>query len=142
MTNKSIEDYISNLSGDVLRDDVAEAITALNKLGINKGSDFWEFYVKYQGPFISPRDKPELLDLIGPEIPAILDQTEYVKDRYEIGEEFLAITSDESEGMYLYSISKGDVYDLDISDLKDFLNGKLAPRWGDFGSFLIWYFKL
>ncbi|ACB62885.1 conserved hypothetical protein [Burkholderia ambifaria MC40-6] len=53
----------------------------------------------------------------------------------------MALTSDESEGMYLYGKNDGAVYDLDISVLNDFLKGKIQDRWATFNDFLIWYFE-
>ncbi|WP_176051065.1 SMI1/KNR4 family protein [Burkholderia sp. BCC1644] len=113
---------------------------ALQDLGVASDTDFGQFYLKYQGGFISPRPVAELLDIEGPSIPAIPDQTEYVRDRYGIPEQYLALTSDESEGMYLYGNDDGAVYDLDISDLNDFINGNISARWATFNDFLIWYF--
>ncbi|RQR28034.1 SMI1/KNR4 family protein [Burkholderia sp. Bp9143] len=114
---------------------------ALQDLGVASDTDFGQFYLKYQGGFISPRPVAELLDIEGPSIPAIPDQTEYVRDRYGIPEQYLALTSDESEGMYLYGKDDGAVYDLDISVLNYFLKWKVPARWATFNDFLIWYFE-
>ncbi|NTZ07191.1 SMI1/KNR4 family protein [Burkholderia metallica] len=115
---------------------------ALQDLGVASATDFGQFYLKYRGSFISPRPIAELLDIEGPSIPAIPDQTEYVRDRYGIPEQYLALTSDESEGMYLYGKGDGAVYDLDISVLNDFIKGNVSARWAAFNDFLIWYFEL
>ncbi|MFP3616836.1 hypothetical protein SB778_43095, partial [Paraburkholderia sp. SIMBA_050] len=68
-------------------------------------------------------------------------QTEYVRDRYGIPEQYLALTPDESEGMYLYGRNDGAVYDLDIYFLNYFLKGNIQARWATFNEFLIWYFE-
>ncbi len=43
--------------------------------------------------------------------------------------------------MYLYNKTDQAVYDLDISVLDDFLQGKVPARWVTFNDFLIWYFE-
>ncbi|QVM93012.1 SMI1/KNR4 family protein [Pseudomonas entomophila] len=133
--------YLSGYKGDIARADQNRAASALQHLGVATDSEFGRFYLKYQGSFISPRPVAELLDIEGPDIPAIPDQTDYVWDRYEIPTNYLALSSDESEGMYLYGINDGAVYDLDISHLDEFINGKLPARWKSFNEFLTWYFE-
>lgn len=141
MIPSTVDQYLAGSTGDIARDDPKAAMKALQNLGVAPGTDFGQFYLKYQGSFISPRPVAELLDIEGPSIPAIPDQTEYVRDRYGIPEQYLALTSDESEGMYLYGKNDGAVYDLDISVLNDFLKGKIQARWATFNDFLIWYFE-
>ncbi|MFJ4345587.1 hypothetical protein [Pseudomonas sp. NPDC089401] len=133
--------YLGKYTGDITRTDSNRAASALQRLGVSTDSQFGEFYLNYQGSFISPRPIAELLDIEGPDIPAIPDQTDYVWDRYEIPTHYLAITCDESEGMYLYNINNGAVYDLDIRDLDKFITGELPARWENFNQFLIWYFE-
>lgn len=140
MIPSTVDQYLAGSTGDIARDDPKTAMRALQDLGVASDTDFGQFYLKYQGGFISPRPVAELLDIEGPSIPAIPDQTEYVRDRYGIPEQYLALTSDESEGMYLYGNDDGAVYDLDISDLNDFINGNISARWATFNDFLIWYF--
>jgi len=138
----TVERYLAGSTGDIARSDPKTAMRALQDLGVASDTDFGQFYLKYQGSFISPRPVAELLDIEGPSIPAIPDQTEYVRDRYGIPEQYLALTSDEGEGMYLYGKDDGAVYDLDISVLNDFIKGKIPARWATFNDFLIWYFEL
>ncbi|OXJ28580.1 hypothetical protein CFB46_06065 [Burkholderia sp. HI2761] len=94
-----------------------------------------------RGGFISPRLVAELLDIEGASIPAIPDQTEYVRDRYGIQGKYLALTSDESGGMYLYDKGDSVVYDIDILVLNDFIKRKVPARWATFNDFLTWYFE-
>ncbi|WP_322088036.1 SMI1/KNR4 family protein [Burkholderia sp. BCC1999] len=116
-------------------------MSALQNLGVASDTDFGQFYLKYQGSFISPRPVAELLDIEGPAIPAIPDQTDYIEGRYGVPKQYLALTSDESEGMYLYNKDDGAVYDLDIAVLDDFIKGKVPARWATFNEFLTWYFE-
>jgi len=140
MIPKKLKDYFENYNGDIVRQNKQGGLHALNQLGVDPNSEFGEFYMEYQGSFIGPRPVAELLDIEGPAIPAIPDQTEYSQDRYQLPEKFLALTSDESEGMYLYNKDDQAVYDFDLGEYKDFINGKIPARWESFNSFLAWYF--
>jgi hypothetical protein len=142
MIPSKVEQYLTTVSGDVTRTDPKVAEKVLLNLGVAPSSELGEFYLKYQGSFISPRPVAELLDIEGPAIPAIPDQTDYVRDRYHIPEQYLALTSDESEGMYLYNKDDQAVYDLDIGVLEDLVNGRLSARWQTFNDFLAWYFEV
>ncbi|WP_338767685.1 hypothetical protein [Massilia sp. METH4] len=115
-------------------------MSVLHTLGVDPGTEFGEFYLEYQGTFISPRSVAELLDIVGPEIPAVPDQTEYARDRYRLPEKYLALTSDESEGMYLYNIEDMAVYDFELGSYRLFMSGQATPDWSSFNDFLIWYF--
>lgn len=142
MIPSKVESHLATATGDVTRTDPKSAEQVLRSLGVDPGSEFGEFYLKYQGSFISPRPVAELLDIEGPAIPAIPDQTDYVRDRFHVPEQYLALTSDESEGMYLYCKDDGAVYDLDIGVLDDFLEGNVPARWATFNDFLVWYFDV
>lgn len=135
-----VKNFLAKDTGDVIRHDRNSAIQSLMLLGVSPGTQLGEFYLQYQGSFISPRLLAELLDIEGPAIPAIPDQTEYVRDRYHIPEKFLALTSDESPGMYLYNKEDAKVYDLDIAVYKEFMAGLIPAKWESFNEFLVWYF--
>ncbi|MCW7764651.1 SMI1/KNR4 family protein [Photorhabdus luminescens] len=84
---------------------------------------------------ISPKPIAGLLD-----IDDIKEQLDYVKDRYDLPDEYIPLTSDESEGMYLFNKKNGSVYDFNLSEYSSFMKGKINPRWKTFNDFLIWYF--
>lgn len=90
MIPSSVEKFLASRKGNVFRTNPASAATALKNLGVRENSQFGEFYLKYQGAFISPKDEPELLDIDDVAIPAIPDQTEYIKDVHEIPDNYLA----------------------------------------------------
>jgi len=137
-----VEEYIDIAYKNAIMsvDSRASAIAVLHDLGISVESEFGEFYSKYRGGFIGPKPISELLKIISEGIPTIPNQTEYVRNRYNIPAQYLAITTDEGEGMYLYNKSDQAVYDLDIGYLDEFLNNKLPARWSSFNEFLVWYF--
>jgi hypothetical protein len=140
MIPQKVKDYLAKDTGQVLRESKQSALKTLHQLGVQQPSEFCEFYLNYQGSFISPRPVAELLDIEGPAIPAIPDQTEYARDRYQLSDVFLALTSDESEGMYLYNKEDQAVYDFDLADYKAFMKGQIPARWKSFNDFLSWYF--
>lgn len=138
MIPQKVKDYLAKESGDVLRQNKQGALDALTQLGIAPHSEFGDFYMEHQGPFISPRPVAELYDLI--EYSGIVDAIDYVKDRYQLEAKLLPLTSDESEGMYLYDKESGTVSDFYLRDYKAFMTGQIPPRWKTFGEFLLWYF--
>lgn len=140
MIPAQVKVFLAKDTGDVLRYDRQSALQVLRQLGVDPATEFGEFYLEYQGSFISPRPVAELLDIEGPAIPAIPDQTDYARDRYQLPEKFLALTSDESEGMYLYNKEDQAVYDFDLGEYKAFMNGQIPARWKSFNDFLLWYF--
>ena len=54
----------------------------------------------------------------------------------------MALTSDESEGMYLYNKNNKSVYDFSVGQSQDLINGKIQPRWNSFNEFLEWFFVI
>lgn len=140
MIPPEVDSYLAKDTGEILRPDRKAAEAALQALGVPLGTEFADFYLKYQGGFISPRPVAELLDIEGPVDPNIPVQTEYAQDRYGLPHKYLALTSDESEGMYVYNKEDRAVYDMDFDNLKDLLDDRLAARWPTFNTFLSWYF--
>ena len=142
MIPESITNYLAQEGDVVLRKDALHAFEALRQIGVDENTELGEFYTKYRGGFLSPEPRPELLDIAGPAIPAIPDQTAYVLDRYELPEEFVALTSDESEGMYLYNRNNKSVYDFNVGQSQELVNGEIQPRWNSFNDFLNWFFNI
>lgn len=140
MIPAEVEAYLAGEIGDIFRENKRSAEEILRSLGVDLNTEFAEFYLKYQGGFGSPRPIAELIDIEGPQIPNMPREIEYVRDRYELPEQYLPLTTDESEGMYLYNKDDGAVYDMDFYNLPDLLAGKLKPRWPTFNEFLVWYF--
>ena len=142
MIPQSVVNYLSQEGDQILRENTAAVLEALRKIGIEPETELGEFYIRYRGGFLSPLPRPELLDLLGPAIPAIPDQTEYVLERYELPEAFIALTSDESEGMYLYNKEDRSVYDFDVGNSQELVDGMIEARWRTFNEFLTWFFNV
>ncbi|UGA36247.1 hypothetical protein JOS77_17480 [Chromobacterium haemolyticum] len=86
MIPSSVEKFLTSRKGNVFRTNPASAATALKNLGVKENSQFGEFYLKYQGVFISPKDEPELLDIddVAPPQYQIKLNTSKAYTRYQI----------------------------------------------------------
>lgn len=133
-----VQAYLSRRTGNVERDDPEAVPDALDRLGIARDTELAAFYPAYHGPFISPRLIAELWDLL--DYSSIVASLDYVRDRYEFPDHLLPLTSDESEGMYLYDALAGAVHDYDLTTHARFVAGEIDPRWATFSAFLKWYF--
>jgi len=99
----------------------------------------WMFYMAINGALPAVSGRLELLRIVGPGIPKIPDQAEYVWDRYELPVNFLPLSSDEGEGMYLYDMSTEEVHDYRLARHDQFVTGQEQPRWESFHGFMMWY---
>lgn len=116
--------------------DKENAIKVLEQLGLNPSTEVYEYYSQiYGGNIINPRAIDEMID-IADEV--IFDTLDYIRDRYEISSDFIPLTSDQAEGMFLFNVKDHKIYDFDLACYEDFINGT-NPRWGSFYDFLLWY---
>ena len=138
MIPESVKAYLAEVPDAAERKNREGVHDALRILGVDPASEFGEFYLEYEGPFLSPRPLQDLYDLT--ELSSILGSLDYIRDRYKLGEKFLPLTSDESGGMYLYNKEDGAVYDFYLRDYKPFMAGSIGPRWSSFNQFLQWFF--
>ncbi|KWD53271.1 hypothetical protein WL67_28185 [Burkholderia ubonensis] len=137
-TPANVYTYLSKATGDVRREDRHAALDALDRLGIAHDTGFAQFYLTYQGPFVGPRPVAELFDLT--DYSGIAGALDYVRDRYGFPVHVVPLTSDESEGMFLYDTRDGAVYDYELRDHARFIAGETDARWATFTAFLGWYF--
>lgn len=119
--------------------DCASAADVMRRLGVAPHCDMWIFYMAVNGALPAVSGRLELLRIVGPGIPKIPDQAEYVWDRYELPADFLPLSSDEGEGMYLYDVRKEDVHDYCLARYDQFLSGETPARWKNFVDFIVWY---
>ena len=116
--------------------DKESALKILEQLGLSNSSEAYEYYSQiYGGNTINPRAIDEMLDIADEDI---FDTLDYVQERYEISSDFIPLTSDQAEGMFLLNIKDNKVYDFELADYKDFIDDP-KPRWDSFYSFLLWY---
>ena len=128
-------------SGDYARRDRQAVERALAELGVEADTDFAQFYLRYQGPFIGRRSTPDLDELVGFGS-SIMSTLDYFNERCELGRHFIPLVSDESEGTFLYDTRTGRVYDFNLAEYEQFKNGRVQPRWASFGEFLDWFFAV
>ncbi|MBN6077125.1 hypothetical protein HYE59_06170 [Aggregatibacter actinomycetemcomitans] len=120
------------------REDVEEAVRILSKLGLHQNDEVFEYYSNiYGGNIINPRMTDEIIDIADD---SIFDTLDYVRERYELPEHFIPLTSDESEGMYLYSKLDKKVYNFNMESYEEITNN-LIPKWNSFYEFILWYIE-
>ena len=143
MLDRRIEGFLSTHERVEPRSCRETARHTLLGLGIPMDSDLAELYMRYQGPFVSPQRFPELLDIEYPTA-EVVEQTAYVRAEYGVPEDFVCFTTTEGEGMYLYQISTGGVYDIGIDGVSELgsSSGTLAARWESVNDFLLEFFAL
>lgn len=119
--------------------DCASAADVMRRLGVDPHSDMWMFYMAVNGALPAVSGKLDLLRMVGPGIPKIPDQAEYIRDRYELPADFLPLSSDEGEGMYLYDVRTQEVHDYYLARHDQLLSGETPARWKNFVDFIAWY---
>jgi hypothetical protein len=137
----SVRHHLATSRGRFERGDVGVVEDAPAELGVEPTSDCAAFYREFEGPFISPRPVPDLDELVDFGS-SIMGSRGYFSDRYELGRNYLPLTSDESEGAFLYDVRTGAVFDFSPAEYDAFRAGRVAPRWGTFGEFLDRYFDM
>ena len=114
-----------------------EATEALETLGINPKTSFYDFYARFKGVFDSAKgEEIYALDEIIEEAESGFHSIEYP----EIGKRYLQITSIEGEGSYFYDKETDAVYNVNWGEEADMISGKKKPWFTSFYDFLEWYY--
>jgi len=147
---------LSGLAAPYRRANRAFRELVLHALGVPTKSDFWEFYVAYDFPFKRPDDCLETMQDIEPAFAdgreidwsaygasdsPVYVGTRFVREVWELPDAFIALTSCEGEGAFLYDIASEAVYDFGLDARDEMISGTLTPRWPTFVAFLDWYFR-
>ena len=140
MIPKALRDKIEqHRSGDIDRTYPDAVNEALEALGIPLDSEFGDFFREYAVTSLaSPGDKAELRDLLEPTT-QIMHVTQFVHEVWELPENYICLSSVQSEGAYLYDRDTGAVWDFDLADREDFIAGRQKPAWNSFFEFMNWY---
>jgi hypothetical protein len=109
----------------------AETASLLRAVGVPEGTQLAHFYLHY-GSFTC-RGWYELN-----EPDQIADATDYAREEWGVPEGFIALSGFEGEGVVLYALESGAVYDVELGKLDDFLNGSLEPIAPTFEGYLRW----
>ena len=124
---------IRNSAGRTVRSASEPVAEELDALGISPGTQIATFFASYVATNLSsPVSGEELLDLCSP-TPQIRETTDWLRDmNEEFYQDFIALTSFEAEGGYLYNIRTGEVLEHSWPDVVDAI-------WPSFNSFMQWY---
>lgn len=134
-----IEQLMAKQPGQVARGDATPVAAALARLGIDEGTEFAEFFRAYRVSTVaSTESTEELMDLLTPS-EQIRDATEFARDAYDLVLGYVALTSGEGEGFYLYSVARGGIFDVGVDEFDSLEAGRLQPRWATFYDFVRWF---
>lgn len=103
----------------------------LRRLGVSAGSQLHHFYVTFGAATCRG-----WYDLNEPD--EIADATQYSREEWGVSDAYIALTSFEGEGVVLYALKDGAVYDVELRHLDAFLSGSLAPIAKTFEGYLRW----
>lgn len=127
---------IAAQSGDNLRNDVEQsnAEAELSQLGVTKDSELWMVYSQFcVVNFFSKSSFEALVDVCVPG-PEIKVGTAFVHEVWNVPANFIALTTCEGEGAYLYDIVTGSVSDFAIPE-------RFEKLFDSFFEFLEWYLQ-
>jgi hypothetical protein len=118
---------------------------ALEKLGIDMGSDFAAFYLHAEeGPTFYNR-RYEIYQICW----FMINSSDYMLAMesahavLNLPEEYIPLDSFEGEYGFFYNKNTDEVIGLGLGQqMEDFYAGKLDSQWKSFNSFLEWYFEL
>ena len=133
--SQMVKTAIENAPGQTIRTDVDPVRQELSKLGINENSEFGRFFLDYSLGTIPPSGgKDYLIDICSPSAD-ISRTTEWLRDiDHEFYADYVALTTFEAEGGYMYNINSGAVVDHEWPD-------KIVKSWDSWNEFLEWYFN-
>ena len=117
---------------------------ALLKLGIDTSSDFADFYLHVEdGPTFLSR-KREIYQICWFFINSnYIDSLQRTREALKISEPYIPMDGFEGDFGFFYNKTTGEVVGLGLGgDLKKFSDGNMRPQWGDFNSFIEWFFEL
>ena len=118
--------------GTIHRENKIRVKHELQSLEININSEIATFLLNFRvGNFHSDVSKEELNDIESP-TPQIRETSEWLWADYDIDSKFIALTSFESEGGYLYDRSCGEVIEFEFPS-------KEINRWKSYFEFISWY---
>lgn len=126
-------------------DDVsADYESELVKLGIDIGSDCAEFYLHAEDGPTFASEGHELYQLGWFSKNTNFDLAmKRTHDTLGLSLDYIPLDSFEGESGYYYNSKTGEVLEVSLGEkLEAFKAGRLRPQWGNFNSFIEFYFKL
>ena len=139
MIPSQLKTLIEKQPGDRIRTDRAAAERALAELGVSADSEFAQLYLAYKLlSFRSEVSYEELVDVAEPNR-AVAVGTQFAHEVWGLPEKYVAFTSLEGEGAYLYDRETGQVWDFELASKDAFLARRQQPKFNSFFEFMEWY---
>ena len=102
-------------------------------------SQFAQLYLAYKLlSFQSDVSYEELIDVAKPNR-AVAVGTRFAHEIWGLPDKYVAFTSIEGEGAYLYDRENGQVWEFELASRDAFLAGMQQPKWNSFFEFMEWY---
>lgn len=127
---ESVEDAHTKWARDHARD----TVKSLSEIGIAPDSTITELSTRFGWSFRTRTSRYELLAPL-----EIAEWTDYAHDELGVSRDFIALTSNEGQGILLMDRNSGTVYDVAYGQFDTLENGTLAPLANSFPDFLVWY---
>jgi hypothetical protein len=139
MIPEELRSKVEQQPGNIHRSNSEAVDQALEELGIAPGSEFGAFFREYVITFFrSDVSDEELCDLLEPTA-EISAGTRFVREMWELPEQYVCLSNIQGEGAYLYDRNTGEVWDFYLAHREDFLAGKQKPISKGFFEFMSWY---
>jgi hypothetical protein len=134
-----LKTLVEKQPGQVQRKNRAAAELALSNLKVPLDSELAQFFLAYTITlFQSVVSSEQLCDIADP-THEIAVGTRYIREVWELPEQFVCLSSVQGEGAYLYDLNVGSVWDFELGARDAFLTGRQSARWQGFYEFMIWY---
>lgn len=140
MIPKDLDEMVKNCKRwhEIPKKDHHEIHEYLRKHKIPLESDFAQFVMTYSLDLVTPSSDFEDLMEVRCEIEG-LSTTEYVIEEWGVPEKYVALSSIEGEGCYLYDKETGQVVDFNLADTDEFLAGEIPVLANSFFDFMRLY---
>ena len=132
---------MSKQLGQVKRpsEDATKVAQCLKDLDLEGHEQLYDFFMAYKLTGVLSKTSPEELMDLASLTPQILEVTEFVRDAYEVSDDFVCLTSGEGEGFYLYSKTDHKIYNVGVDELDALEAGEMKAEWNSFFELLEWY---
>ncbi|QGM81037.1 hypothetical protein [Otariodibacter oris] len=140
MNLKNKIDHLMLLQGENIvkpRDSVLKSYSSLDKLNIDKESDFYNFFSTYFTYGLIKRVGIESLVEVARE-KEFLALNRNLKNSWNIPNEYIIFANDGYSGGYLYNTEDNSVWNFTLGE-QDLLGTDKMKHWDSFYAFLEWY---
>lgn len=139
MIPKNLKKTLENHEYIHPRRDKDLASTALENLDVSPETEFGQILLSYIIADVISDVSDETLSEISEPSESVLWATEFIHSKWKLPENYICFTSLEGEGGYIMEKTSGKIWDFDLSERENFLNGEISAHWNGFFEFLEWY---